>query len=76
MPQLSLYLDKTTLKMLEKAAKINNTSVSKWVRDHVVQALRDKWPDGYFQLFGAVDDISFGAPSAQETISLTPRVQL
>lgn len=58
MAQLSLYFDEPTLKLLEKAAKANNLSVSKWVKSKVLRSLKEEWPDNYFALFGAIDDLS------------------
>ena len=76
MPQLSLYLDDGTLKLVERAAKLNNTSISKWVRGKVLQSLKNEWPDGYFDLFGAVADSSLDAPAEPEMINATPREQI
>lgn len=58
MAQLSLYFDEPTLKLLEKAAKANNLSVSKWVKSKVLRSLKEEWPDNYFALFGAIVDLS------------------
>ena len=76
MPQLSLYLDDGTLKMVEKAAKLSNTSISKWVKGKVIQSLENEWPDGYFDLFGSIGDASFDAPAELDRINTTPRKEL
>ncbi len=76
MPQLSLYLDDGTLKMVEKAAKLSNTSISKWVKSKVIQSLENEWPDGYFELFGSIEDASFEAPARLDRINTTPRQEL
>ena len=76
MPQLSLYLDDGTLKMVEKAAKLSNTSISKWVRSKVIQSLENEWPDGYFELFGSTGDASFETPAKLDRINTTPRKDL
>jgi hypothetical protein len=59
MPQLSLYIDEETLAKIEVAAKINNTSISKWVSDKLKESLANSWPENYQSLFGAIDDDSF-----------------
>ncbi len=59
MPQLSIYVDKITLNKLEKAAKIENKSVSKWAVNRLKQSLNDSWPDNFFDLFGSIKDNSF-----------------
>lgn len=76
MPQLSLYLDDNTLQMVKEVAALSNTSVSKWVRNKVLQSLHNEWPDGYFQLYGTVNDKSFAEPSEPYRINDTPREEL
>jgi hypothetical protein len=61
MPQLSLYIDAKTLSKLQEAAKINNTSVSKWVNKKLKEELLHNWPDNYQSLFGSINDESFTA---------------
>jgi hypothetical protein len=76
MPQLSLYLDEETLKKVEKAAKINKVSVSKWVRNNVIRSLQDEWPEGFFELFGSIQDDSFRSPEELASIATVPREKL
>ncbi|MBM4236599.1 MAG: toxin-antitoxin system, antitoxin component [Firmicutes bacterium] len=59
MPQLSIYLDAETIKKIEKAAAIENTSISKWVSARLTGHLENKWPDNYSNLFGSIKDDSF-----------------
>ena len=55
MPQITLYMDRDTLKKLEIAVQIENTSISKWVKNKVVEALsKQTWPNDYFSLFGSL----------------------
>lgn len=60
MPQLSLYIDAETLNKLEVAAKIDRTSVSKWVTERLKEDLIHNWPSNYQSLFGSIRDESFG----------------
>ena len=69
MPQLSLYFDESTLKLLEKAAKNNNLSVSKWVKSKVLRSLEEEWPNNYFALFGAIDAPTLKRPPQPESFS-------
>jgi len=62
MAQLSLYLDKQTMVRLEKAAKNEKLSLSKWVRSRIVGGLTEDWPADYFKLFGSVEDNSLVRP--------------
>lgn len=59
MPQLSLYIDDETLKKIETAAKISNTSISRWVTERLKESLANTWPENYESLFGSVEDDSF-----------------
>ncbi len=61
MPQLSLYLDEKTLKKVEKAARLENTSISKWVTGKLKEHLENDWPDNYSSLFGSIRDECFCA---------------
>jgi hypothetical protein len=60
MPQLSLYVDEKTLKIAEKMAKINKTSISKWVSAQIQSSKRMEWPKHFFDNFGALKDSNFG----------------
>lgn len=59
MPQLSLYLDESTMGELRRRATLRNTSLSK----HVVELIRNDtasgWPQGYWDLFGSIGDPTF-----------------
>ena len=61
MAQLSLYIDKNTLKKIEIAAKIENISISKFVNKKINDALKNSWPDNYDRLFGSITDETFGS---------------
>ena len=76
MPQLSLYFDDATLKLVEKAAQHSNTSISRWVRGKVLESLENEWPEGYFTLFGSIEDHSFEVPVDPIEPSTTPRETL
>lgn len=52
MAQVTLYLDDKTLRKIERAAKSANSSISRWVKQKIEQALNDSWPPGYFDLCG------------------------
>ena len=59
MPQISLYLDKEMHKEIETRAKLNKTSVSKFVIITLKAYLSKNWPDGFQNLFGSITDSSF-----------------
>ncbi len=75
MPQLSIYLDEETATLLERAVSLSGTSVSKWVRKQIQRSLREDWPEGYFQLFGSVDDASFSEPEEPYQVNASPRAE-
>ncbi|NBU97513.1 MAG: toxin-antitoxin system, antitoxin component, partial [Spirochaetia bacterium] len=56
MPQISLYIDKDTLLKIEKAAKQEKISLSKWVGKNIKKAIQEDYPPKYFELFGAIVD--------------------
>ncbi len=46
MPHISLYVNTETLKKIEIAAELNNTSISKWVTDSFcAETIKDFSPD-------------------------------
>ena len=59
MPQLSLYIDKTTLQKIETAAKLEHLSISKYVVKKLNESMFKAWPERYEDLYGAIDDESF-----------------
>ena len=76
MPQLSLYLDEKTLKMVQQAAKLSRISVSKWVARQLRAQLHNEWPEEYFKLFGSITDPSFDGPEPMTTAADVPREAL
>jgi hypothetical protein len=66
MPQLSIYLDADTIKKIEKAAEIENTSISKWVSARLTGHLENNWPENYSSLYGSIKDNSFCAESIKD----------
>jgi hypothetical protein len=62
MPQISLYIDKETLIKVGQLAQKSHTSISKWVGNNLKKFIRDDYPDGFFELFGALQDSSFKRP--------------
>jgi hypothetical protein len=62
MPQISLDIDQTIFEKIEKIAKQNKTSVSDWLEDTMRKALKNNYPDDFFELFGAISDDTFIEP--------------
>jgi PHD/YefM family antitoxin component YafN of YafNO toxin-antitoxin module len=56
MPQISLYIDEETLKKIEKAAKREHLSISKWVGNNIRRSFKSEYPENYFDLYGSVKD--------------------
>ncbi len=76
MPQISLYLDAETLKKIEKAAELDNTSISKWVIGKLIEQLETDWPENYKSLYGSIDDKSFCAEAIKDFSHDTDREEL
>ncbi len=62
MAQLSLYIDEETLRKIELAAKIEKTSLSKWVVSRLKDAVEGSWPRSFGELFGSIEDETFTVP--------------
>ncbi len=62
MPQISIYIDEPTLKLVEQAAKKQKTSLSKWVVKQLKARVTPDYPDEYEKLFGSIQDESFVEP--------------
>lgn len=63
MPQVTIYLDGEKAGLIREAARREGKSVSRWAAEQFDKALgASRWPEGYFELFGSIDDESFEAP--------------
>ncbi|MDR1025507.1 MAG: hypothetical protein LBL56_07250 [Treponema sp.] len=62
MPQISFNIDQIVFEKIKKIAKQKETSVSDWVEDNIKKALRDDYPNDFFELFGAINDDTFVEP--------------
>jgi hypothetical protein len=62
MPQISLYIDKKTMQKVEKAAKAERLSISKWVGKQLKKSLKANYPADFESLFGSITDDSFVEP--------------
>ena len=76
MPQLSIYLDKDTMKKIGDAAKAGHLSLSKWVRNKLTRNLKSHWPEDYFELFGALKEGDIERPAALSPLDDSPRESL
>jgi hypothetical protein len=76
MPQVSLYIDKETLFKIEQIAKKNRISISKWVGNNIKQIIKKDYPDGFFELFGAIQDASFNKTEAMPFNADTKRISI
>ncbi len=76
MPQLSLYVDAETLRKIEKAAELENTSISKWVTGKLTEYLEKNWPENYRSLYGSIDDNSFCAETIKDFSNGAEREEL
>jgi len=62
MPQISLYIDETTLKKVENAALKQHVSISKWVAEQIRTRVEPIYPVNFENLFGSISDESFMRP--------------
>ena len=76
MPQISLYIDKETLKKVEKAALTAKTSISTWVGKQLRKSLRTSYPEDFQNLFGSIQDKTFTAPERKSFVTDAKRESL
>ena len=62
MPQISLYIDETTLRKVENAALKQHVSISKWVAEQIRSRVEPIYPVDFESLFGSISDKSFVRP--------------
>lgn len=64
MPQLSLYLNDETMRLLRSDVKNEQTSISKYVSQLITRNASSSWPQGYWtEVYGCLDDDSFTVPN-------------
>lgn len=63
MPQISLYIDETTLKKVENAALKQHVSISKWVAQQIRSRVEPIYPKDFEKLFGSISDETFKRPN-------------
>ncbi len=73
MPQISLYIDETTLKKVENAAMHQHVSISKWVAEQIRKKVEPHYPAGFEDLFGSIKDPTFDRPDSPDFGSDSPR---
>ena len=76
MPQLSLYLDEDIHRELETRARLNKTSVSKFVISTLKTHFSKGWPDGFQNMYGSIADESFVKQDASDWSLDAPRESL
>jgi len=59
MPQISLYIDETTLKKVEQEAKREHLSISKWVFEQIKNKIAPRYPADFESLYGSINDDDF-----------------
>jgi len=62
MPQVSLYIENEVLDSARRSARFENISLSKYVSRVLARSMKQGWPEGYWELFGALGDDSFVCP--------------
>ncbi|MCL2766667.1 MAG: hypothetical protein FWD21_03180 [Peptococcaceae bacterium] len=76
MPQVSIYLDEDIHREIEMRARLNKTSVSKFVISILKSHFTKDWPDGFQNTFGSISDESFMKQDTVDWSSDTPRENL
>ncbi|MFZ4484471.1 MAG: toxin-antitoxin system, antitoxin component [Chthoniobacterales bacterium] len=67
MPQLNIYLDAESERLIESAAKRESSSLSRWAREKLLAAAGSPaWPEHYASVVGSISDPSFAPPAEPE----------
>lgn len=74
MSQITLYLDEETREMVERSAKAQGMSKSRWVVGIIRKHAEDAWPQGCPDLAGSFPDFPLrgwpAEPSTEDTARL------
>ena len=70
---VSLYLDEDVIAVYEAEAARRETSLSRYVNDTLRAAEGQRWPLGFFDLFGGVEDSGFTRPEQPPVSADVPR---
>ena len=73
MPQVSLYVDQDLYTEVKSIAEKKNMSLSRLYNDAMREYIDNSWPEGYFDLFGSIDDETFEVPEELPWSLDTPR---
>lgn len=73
MSQLTLYLDKRTQTLVDRAAKAQGVSRSRWVGDLIRRNTVETWPDEFHDLAGRFPDFPLREDLPATTMPDLPR---
>lgn len=74
MAQVSLYIDDSLQKRLEKQARRENKSLSAWVREKLEESLARSWSESFLATNGALADLAgFERPPQADAALDLPR---
>lgn len=62
MAQLTIYLDESTLKQIEKTAKREKSSISNWVKRRITFFLKREWPPEFLATLGSLNENELARP--------------
>lgn len=74
MSQITLYLDDATQALIERAAKANGLSKSRWVAEIIRKYADHEWPQDCLALAGCFADFPLREEGAAVQPADTPRV--
>ena len=73
MPQLSLYINDASMERLRRSALEQGVSLSRCAAVAIDALCSSGWPEGFFELSGALADGSFVAPAELDYALDAPR---
>ena len=73
MPQLSLYLDDAAMESLREDAAREGVSLSRFARMKICEQRATRWPESFWDTYGALTDETFVLPEKLDFATDAPR---
>jgi len=62
MAQLTIYMDESTMKKIERSARREKCSISKWVKNKIEGSFEEKWPKYFLEVLGSIQEHDLKRP--------------
>ena len=76
MAQLTIYLDEKTRTSISMRAKMEDISVSQWVKGKILTALSEDWPQSFIDQLGSLKEGDLERPKQPDLCDDATREEL